>query len=168
MACCYCDTTTKEIVNITSGPMPPGHGYAEITITDDHDAIHYRNRWILNATEDGIEFSLLAVKIERIEDLRAEVMETVLERYPTHNQTTYALMHSHAIRNGQYPIRANYIEQGVGWADAVFGFFYDERDNILGLATLEEVEDYDWSAGLTALLAADPQISVEGARAIFY
>ncbi len=109
--------------------------------------------------------SLEDSQLYRIEELRYQVREEMLARYPLHNQISYGLMHSHSTAEGLVNRRA-YIEQGIGWMDAVFSFFYSQRDSILALTTIEEVKAYDWSTSWQALLAQDPQISIEDTQAI--
>ncbi len=176
-------TTWHAVIDTASGELLR-HGYSEMAYNDSIETLligttrprGLRTRrqirtddvsvWdFVNETWSLQDKDITVVQDRIINRLRQQVKSEVESRYPPHNQATYALMYSHAHRAG-LNVRADYLEAAIGWADAVFGFFYQERDAILALTTVAAVQTYSWQAGLDALLAADPQASIEAARAI--
>ncbi len=161
----YCDPTTSGVTNITntSIPIPDRGDWVEVVVSGGHAVVKQRDVWALTVSGNNIEINLDRAKEIKITDLSFQIKDFVEIRYPAHRQRTLTLLLIQGVAGGLVN-RIAYIQPVMDWMQTLITYFYAQRDQILLMTALAEIEVYE--PDLVSFANTDPQISIEGAASI--
>lgn len=119
-------------------------------------------------TFDGVNFvvvprNLIEVKTEKVFTLNKQITEYLEERYSPAVQRSLTLFLGEA-NSKAYTVRAQHIQAGIDWVNESLGEYYTKRDAVNAAVDAAAVNAIELD--LDTLDLSDPQLTLEGARAI--
>ncbi len=106
---------------------------------------------------------LAKVKAEKVLKLDEEITDYLEKRYSPAVQRSLSLFLGEA-NSKAYTVRAQHIQNGIDWVNAALGEYYTKRDAVNAAVDAAAVDAIELD--LDTLDLSDPQLTLEGARAI--